>query len=80
MIVDAIAAPILAIVQWALGLLPRGEALPLPDSSGLWELLAGFDSLVPIWPVLYAGLGLLSAAVVFVTIRIVLTVWNLIWP
>lgn len=80
MITDAVMTPVLSAVTWVLGLLPVGSPLPLPALDGFWSLVAQVDSLVPIWPVLYAALGLLAAGMVFVTVRLVLTVWNLVWP
>ncbi len=80
MITDAILVPVFEAVAYVMGLLPRGGSLPLPPLTPLWTVLAQVESLVPIMGPLYAGLGLLSAAVVFVTVRLVLVAWNLVWP
>lgn len=80
MIVDAILAPLLAAVSWALGLLPEGAPLDLPTLSPLWSAVSMLDSIVPIIGPLTVMLGLLSFGAVFVVVRLVLTVWNLIYP
>lgn len=80
MVTDALLAPVLSVVQWVLDLLPDGQPPALPDLDLLWDALAGIDSLVPILGPLTFMVGLLGAVVAFVVARIVLTVWNLIWP
>lgn len=80
MVVDALLAPLLSVVEWVLGLLPAGKALPLPNLTALWNLVAVADSIIPIMGPLLVGLGLLAFGAVFVVVRIVLTVWNLIYP
>lgn len=80
MIVDWLLAPLIAAVQWAVDRLPDGHALDLPDLDALWDQVRGLDSLVPVLGVVQVMLGLLAFAAVFVVVRLVLTVWNLIYP
>ncbi|MEN1974662.1 hypothetical protein AAHH18_06025 [Cellulomonas sp. P4] len=80
MITDALLAPILAAVQWVVDLLPEGQALNIGPVEVAWKAVRQADSLVPIMGPTVAMLGLLSAVVVFVIVRLLLTVWNLIWP
>lgn len=80
MITDALLSPLIAAVRSVLELLPVGTAPNLPSLQPVWDLIGGLDSLVPIVGPLLFMLGLLSGVVVFVTVRLVLTLWNLIWP
>lgn len=80
MITDAIVAPLLAVVSWVVGKLPAGAPLSLPSLSGVWDVVRQVDSLVPIWGPLQVMLAVLALGAVFIVVRLVLTVWNLIWP
>lgn len=60
--------------------LPAGAPLPIPDLSGVGRTLGAIDQLVPIAGPLSAALGLLAALGVFIAVRLVLLVWNLIYP
>ncbi len=42
--------------------------------------MRGFDSIVPVMPLITLMLGLLAFGAIFVLVRIVLTIWNLIYP
>lgn len=79
MVTDAILNPILLAVEWFVNLIPVWS--PSFGSAGaiaVW--IARVDSLIPIAGPLNAMLGVLSFGLVFVLVRIGITVWNLIWP
>jgi len=80
MVLDFLLNPILNAAEAVTGRMPQGQPLTLPSLDGLWSQLRGFDSLVPVMGPLSLMLGLLALGVVFVAARLVLTVWNLIWP
>lgn len=80
MITDALLAPLLAAVDMIIGWLPAGQALDLPNIDAVWNAIATLDSLIPIIGPLMVMLGLLAVGVVFVIVRLALTVWNLIYP
>lgn len=80
MVTDAVLAPLLAMVQAVVGWLPEGQPLTVAPIDSVWLAIAQVDSLVPIMGPLIAMLGVLSAVVVFIAVRLVLTVWNLIYP
>lgn len=80
MVTDSILAPLLAVVARVLNLLPDGTAFTLPAISGLWDWLLDFNTLIPVYGPVVAMLTVLSAVVVFVTVRLILTIWNLIYP
>lgn len=80
MVTDAILAPLLAVVQWVVDMLPTGQSLSLGPVDGLWTAVRQFDSLIPVMGPVVVMLGLLSAVVAFVVVRLILTVWNLIYP
>jgi hypothetical protein len=54
--------------------------LSIGPIDALWTAVRQFDSLVPVMGPVVAMLTLLTAVVAFVIVRLVLTVWNLIWP
>lgn len=80
MIVDLALSPFLAAVEFLVGLLPTGQALPIGPVASVWSAVAQFDSFIPVMGPLVAMLGVLSAVAVFIVVRLVLTVWNLIYP
>lgn len=80
MVTDALLAPLLALVGKVLGWLPDGSSLPLPSLAPLMTVIGQVDSLVPIAGPLYLICTLLAAGAVFVLVRLLLTVWNLIYP
>lgn len=80
MVIDALLAPLLAAVASVVDLLPAGAPLPLPSAAPVWSLVQQVDSLIPIMGPLTVMLGVLSFVLVFVGVRLVLTVWNLIYP
>lgn len=79
MILDLIIDGALAIFRPLLGLLPTVN-LNLPSGGGFATMLGHIDSLVPILDVLNVALLLLSALVVFFTIRIAIVLWHLVIP
>jgi hypothetical protein len=79
-ITDEFLGVILGVVSGLVDSLPKGQPLDLPGVGGFWGVVTGVDSLVPILGPVYMAAGLLAAMVVFVGVRMVLTVWNLIWP
>lgn len=80
MIIDFLLSPLLTAIRAAVQQLPTGHALALPDLSPMWAQVRGFDSLVPVMAPLGVLLGLLSAGVVFIVVRLAIAVWHLIWP
>jgi len=82
MITDLILAPLVALAEWIVGLLPDAQAVDgaTYDQTGVVGLLEKVNSIVPIGPAVGLAVGVLSALVAFVTIRAVLTVWHLVWP
>jgi hypothetical protein len=78
-ITDALLGAALAVWNYAVGLLPDGH-LSLPSTSGLSTVLGQVDSLVPILGPLQLALTILSAVGVFIAVRLVLVVINIIWP
>lgn len=79
MVTDALISPILAIVEWVVGLIPEYS----PDFGGVSSVvvwIARLDMLIPIAQPLTVMLGVLSGVLVFVLGRLVLTLWNLVWP
>jgi len=79
-IVDGLLAPLLSAVRTVLGWLPTGAPLDVGVVDTVWAAARQFDSLVPIMGPLVAMLGLLSALAGFLVVRVVLVVWNLIYP
>lgn len=80
MVTDALLQPLINVVAYVVGLLPDGQPVALPPISGLWDWLRDFDSLIPVMGPVTFFLALVSAVVVFVAVRLTLTVWNLIYP
>jgi hypothetical protein len=78
-ITDALLKAIMAIVGPIFDLLPTGH-LSLPDPSALADVLGGLDSMVPILAPLEVALVILAAVVLFMAVRAVLVVVNIIWP
>jgi hypothetical protein len=78
-ITDALLAVASTIAGWIAALLPSGH-LTIPGSGPLVTVLGQLDSLVPIAGPLTAGVGVLAAVLAFVVVRLVLVLWNLIWP
>jgi hypothetical protein len=68
-----------AILGPVLDLLPEGH-LSLPSASPVAAALVNIDKVVPILGPLALAATVLSAVVGFITVRLVLTVWNLIYP
>jgi hypothetical protein len=67
------------VFAYTIGLLPQGH-LSLPSPAGLADLLGGLDSMVPVLAVIQLALTVLAAVLVFFTVRLILVIWNLIWP
>lgn len=79
MITDALLSFAHLIWSYSVGLLPTGH-LDLPGASTVADLLGGLDSMLPILAVIQLALTVLVAVLVFFSVRIVLVIWNLIWP
>lgn len=79
MITDALLAVVSTLASWIDAALPDGH-LSLPSLGGLGTVLGKVDSLVPIAGPLAAAVLVLSAVVVFVALRLILVLWNLVWP
>lgn len=75
---------ILTFGSWVLGLftefLPDSGHLSLPVVGPLGEFLGKLDTLIPILGPLQLAMTVLSAVVAFVALRVLLTLWNLVWP
>lgn len=80
MIIDALFAPVLAAITAVVNLLPTGTAFEVGPVEAVWSAVRQVDSLVPVMGPLMAMLALLTAAVGFIALRLVLTLWNLIYP
>lgn len=80
MITDAILWPLVMLAEWLERTLPDGAPLGMPDTSSFWSAVAGLNSLVPVGEVLVVALSLFAALAVFLVIRLVLLVWNLVYP
>lgn len=78
-ITDALLDAALAVWNFAVGLLPTGH-LALPSPDGLADVLGGLDSMVPILAPIQLGLTILAAVLVFITVRVILVVWNIVYP
>lgn len=79
MVTDALISPFLYTVEYLIGLIPEySPDFGAVDSIVVW--VARVDSLIPIAGPLSVMLGVLALGVVFVIVRLALTVWNLIWP
>lgn len=79
MVTDALIAPFLYTLEYLIGLIPNWS----PNFGGVEAItvwIARVDSLVPIAGPLNVMLGVLAFGVVFVLVRLVLTLWNLVWP
>ena len=79
MVTDAILSPLLGLVEWVLALLPSAP-VTVPGAGPMLLWVGRVDSLVPIAEALTFAAGLGAVAIVFVVVRLVLTVWNLVWP
>ena len=80
MVIDWLFGPVVAAVGAGVDKLPQGHALALPSLTPLWDLIAGLDSIVPIMGPLTVMLGVLGFGAAFIVVRLVLTVWNLLYP
>lgn len=80
MITDALLSVIASVGNWLLGWLPDGAPIALPSLAPLWSLAAEVNSLIEINTPVHVMLGVLAAGVVFVVARLVLTLWNLVYP
>lgn len=79
MIVDAILGPLLAAAAWVLDFLPDGSPLDLPGWGGATTMLAKINSVLPIGPVIGVAIALLSALAVFIVVRLILVIINIVW-
>jgi hypothetical protein len=79
-ITDALARWLAALLAPILDALPDGAPLPLPSFAVVGSTLGAINALLPISGPLQAAVALLGAGVVFVAVRLVLVVWNLLWP
>lgn len=79
MIVDAVLALLLSVVETIFGWLPEAPTLDLGPISGFAQLIGQIDSLIPILPIVGLAFGMLSALVIFLLIRLVLVVVNIVW-
>lgn len=80
MVTDFFLGLILSAVETVVGWLPDGVALDLPVIDSMVAWIQDLNSVIPVGPVIQAGVALLSLLGVFLAVRLVLTVWNLIWP
>jgi hypothetical protein len=68
------------VIDPIVSLLPEGDTGALPGVSAIATWIARADSFVPIAGPLTLMLGVLSAVALFITVRIGLTLWNVIKP
>ena len=80
MITDGIISFFAALLKPVIDLLPSGSPVTIPGLSVLTTWIARADSFVPIAGPLTLMLGILSGVVVFFTVRLALTAWNVIKP
>jgi hypothetical protein len=78
-ITDLLLTIVTGLANLALAPLPEGH-LDLPSPSGLANVLGGVDSLVPILGPLSLAMTVLAAVGVFIAVRLVLVVVNIVWP
>ena len=79
MVTDAVLGPLFVLAEWVLAQLPSAP-VTVPGAGAMLLWVGRVDSLVPIAEPLTFAAGLGAVAVVFVVIRLVLTMWNLVWP
>lgn len=79
MILDAILVPLFNMVEWVFAKLPAGQPLDLPGFTSVTGTLAKVNSVIPIGPVMQVAVVLLGALVVFVIVRLILVVINIVW-
>lgn len=80
MIVDALLTPLVMAVTAVLSWLPVGAAMAIGPVEAVWMGVRKFDSLIPVLGPLTAMLGLLGVLAGFLVVRVVLVLWNLIYP
>lgn len=80
MVTDFFLGLILSAVEAVVGLLPEGQPLDIPAIDSMVSWIQDLNSVIPVGPVIQAAVALLSLLGVFLAVRLVLTVWNLIWP
>jgi hypothetical protein len=68
-----------AVLSPVLDLLPS-DHLSLPSAAPVADALASIDAVVPILGPLHMAATCLAAVLAFITTRLLLTVWNLIYP
>lgn len=79
MITDALISFVSTVAGWITELLPT-DHLSLPSAGPVVAVLGRVDSLVPIAGPVSAALIVLSAVVAFIAVRLILMLWNLLWP
>lgn len=79
-ITDAVVSFLCALIKPIIDMLPTGSPVTIPGLGTLTTWIARADSFVPIAGPLTLMLGILSAVVVFFTVRMILTVVNLVKP
>lgn len=79
MIIDVLVAPLLRIVERMFRVLPEGQALDLPGMQSMTDIMAKVNSVIPVGPVVQMAVVLLGALVVFLLIRLVLVIVNIVW-
>lgn len=79
-VVDALLGPLVLAVTAVLSWLPVGQALAIGPVESVWTAVRQFDSLIPVLGPLTAMLGLLGVLAGFLVVRVVLVLWNLIYP
>lgn len=80
MLVDALMGPLVQVVNAMMNLLPIGHAMAIGPVEAVWMGVRKFDSLVPVLGPLTAMLALLGVLAGFLVVRVVLVLWNLIYP
>jgi hypothetical protein len=80
MITDALLAPLHALADWIAATLPDGHPLDLGGVDAVRSALAQVNGLVPVSPVLAAVAALLAPVGVFMLVRLVVFVRNVVAP
>lgn len=80
MVTDLFLGWILGAVETVVGLLPTATLGTLPALTEFMGWVSDVNTLIPVAPLLQTFVVIISGLVIFVVVRVVLLVWNLIWP
>lgn len=80
MITDALLHALTLAILGFTSLLPQSSGWALPDLEPVWGPIRKMNSLLPIGDQLVAVIAVLAVVGVFVLVRLLLVLWNAIWP